>query len=120
MDENYIKAQRSVSDNNIESHSSDPTSIGNGVEKADDGDTGEKGRQYNLRSRDRGWFYGHMLSHIVEGAEGNKSYNIQMLQASVGKSLRVENGFQFLHKAVEKIDESPKLMFDYILGHVFT
>ena len=54
MDENYIKAQRSVSDNNIESHSSDPTSIGNGVEKADDGDTGEKGRQYNLRSRDRG------------------------------------------------------------------
>ena len=32
----------------------------------------------------------------------------------------MENGFQFLHQVVEKIDKIPKLMFEYIMGHVFT
>ena len=32
----------------------------------------------------------------------------------------MENGFQFLQQAVEKIYESPKLIFDYIVWHVFT
>ena len=60
------------------------------------------------------------MFHIIDGAEETKSYDVHMLQASVGKSYKVENGFQFLQKAVEKIDESPKLMFDYIVGHVST
>ena len=32
----------------------------------------------------------------------------------------MENGFQFLQQAVEKIYESPKLIFDYIVWPVFT
>ena len=70
--------------------------------------------------RDRGQSYGHRLSHIMDGAEGTKSYDIHMLQASVDESYKVENGFQLLQQAVEKIYESPKLMFGYIVGHVFT
>ena len=70
-------------------------------------------------SRYRGYSYGHILSHIVDVSEGTKSYDFQMLQASVDKSYKVKHCFQFLQKAVEKIGESPKLMFDYILGHVF-
>ena len=38
VDENDIKAQRSVSDANIESQRSDSTSIGNGIKKTDDGE----------------------------------------------------------------------------------
>ena len=56
----------------------------------------------------------------MEGAEGTKPYDVQMLQVSVDESYKVENGFQFIQQEVEKIDESPKLMFVYIVGHVFT
>ena len=59
------------------------------------------------------------MSHIKYVAEGTKSYEVQMLQASLDKSYKVKNCFQFLQQAEEKIGESPKLMFDYILGHVF-
>ena len=65
-----------MSDDNIESQSSDPTSIDDGIEKAYDGDTGNEGRRYNLRSRDRAQCYGHKVSHIMDGAEGTKSYEI--------------------------------------------
>ena len=53
MDKNDIRYQRSVSDSSIQIQSKNPNSIGDGIEKADDGNTGEKGRQYNLRSRYR-------------------------------------------------------------------
>ena len=59
------------------------------------------------------------MSHIKYVAEGTKSYEVQMLQASLDKSYKVKNCFQFLQQAEEKIGESPKLMFDYIVGHVF-
>ena len=60
------------------------------------------------------------MSHIMDRSEGTKSYGVQMFQASVDESYKMGNGFQFLHQAVEKIDESPKLMLDYIVGHVFS
>ena len=56
----------------------------------------------------------------MDGEKGTKSYNIQMLQASVDESYRAKNGFQLLQQAIENIYESPKLIFDYIVGHVFT
>ena len=56
----------------------------------------------------------------MDGSEGTKLYDIQMLQASVDESYKVENGFQFIQQEVEHMNESPKIMFDYIVGHVFT
>ena len=56
----------------------------------------------------------------MDRSEGTKSYGVQMFQASVDESYKMGNGFQFLYQAVEKIDESPKLMLDYIVGHVFS
>ena len=52
-------------------------------------------------------------------SEGTKSYNVQMLQASVDKSYKVKNLSQFLQQAVKKIYKNPKLMCEYIVGHVF-
>ena len=43
-----------------------------------------------------------------------------MLQASVDKIYIVSNSFKFLPKSVEKIDDIPKLIFDYIVGRLFT
>ena len=93
VDENDTKSQRSVSDANIESQRRDPTSIGDGIEKVEDGNTRNGGRQYKLLSRDRGRYYEHRLSHIMDGSEGTKSYDIHILQASVDKSLKVKMFF---------------------------
>ena len=44
MDKNDIIYQRSVSDASIESHRRNTTIIGDGIEKLDDDNTGNKGR----------------------------------------------------------------------------
>ena len=45
MDENYIRAQRSVGDANIESQMIYPPSICDGIKTVDDGNAGNEGRQ---------------------------------------------------------------------------
>ena len=57
MDQNNIGAQRIISDANIESQSSNPPSIGDGIKAVDYDNAGNEGRQYYLFRIDRGQSY---------------------------------------------------------------
>ena len=56
----------------------------------------------------------------MDRSEGKILYDIHMLQASVDESYKAESGFLFIQQEVENMNESPKIMYDCIVGHMFT
>jgi hypothetical protein len=71
---------------------------------------------HNLRGNRRN--YGHRLDHIMDDAENGKTYDASFLQDYEPE--HKVYGTQFLQQAIEKVDEEPRDLHEYVCNYMFT